>query len=583
MVTVVVEVQLSADVWTDLSADLNAVSGLRAHYGLTGNRPLDLVAGTGECEFWLKNHAGNSAATQGYYSPLHASVRAGWTVGIPCRVRFVDGSDAVQSVTALTRASSTATATLVGHGYSTGDYVTIAGADQSEYTGTAQIAVTDPDTFTYAVSGTPATPATGTITAQRCYVKHRGKVRLIDPLPGRYGPQLVRVVSYDGMRDLGEADLREVDLQVNQGEDDLVTAVLDALPSAAQPLARDLDAGVDTHPYAFDEIGRGTKALSVLSDIAASSFALIFMKGDGTLRLQSRNTRAAGASAYTFATDSMHGLEVPVDVELLHNLVRVTIHPRTIDAAATTVVYSTTGTVPSVAAGETLTLWVEYRTPDETRVLIGALDVVSPLVASTDYAGNAAADGSGADLTADLDVTLTPFASTAKIEIANTGTQTVYLVDGSGNPFLQIRGKGVYDLGPRTFQAESVQNYGQRPLDVDLPYQSNATIAQSYAIYLQAQYSTLVSQLGTLEFLANDSAAFLTQALAREPGDLITLSETVTGIAAVEAVIHRVEIELRPGPWMVCRWLLAPAAPFKAWLLGVVGRSELGTTTRLGF
>ena len=579
MVAVTVEVQLVTDVWTDLSADVNAASDLRVQYGLMGNRPLDLVAGTGVCEFVLKNHTGNSAATQGYYSPLHASVRAGWTVGIPCRVIFTDASDATQSVGSITRVSSTATVTLVGHGRTTDDWVTIAGADQTEYNGTVQITVSDPDTFTFTVTGTPASPATGTITARRVYIKHRGKIRVINPEPGRYRAQRVQVISYDGMHDLAETDLREVALQVDQGEDDLVTAILDALPTESQPVDRALDVGIDTYPYAFNELGRGTKALSVLSDIAASSFALIFMKGDGTFCLQSRSTRASGSSLYTFAIDTMHGIEAPVDMELLHNLVRITIHPRTVDAAATTVVYSTVGSVPVVAAGETLTVWVEYRAPDETRVLIG----VDPLAANTDYAGNAAIDGSGADLTSDLSVVLTPFASTAKIEVTNNGAQDVYLVDGSGNPFLQIRGKGVYDLGPRTFQDSSVQSYGTRSLDIDLSYQADSTIARSYAIYLQSQYSTLVSQLGTLTFVANDSAAFMTQALARELGDLVTLSETVTGISAVEAVIHRVELTVQPGPWVMCRWLLAPAAPFKAWVLGIAGRSELGETTRVGF
>jgi hypothetical protein len=44
--------------------------------------------------------------------------------------------------------------------------VTIAGATQTEYNGTFTITVTGASTFTYPVAGTPATPATGTITAQ---------------------------------------------------------------------------------------------------------------------------------------------------------------------------------------------------------------------------------------------------------------------------------------------------------------------------------------------------------------------------------------------------------------------------------
>jgi hypothetical protein len=70
------------------------------------------------------------------------------------------------SVSSLTRSGSTATATTsITNSLVTGDSVTIAGANQTEYNGTFTITVTGGTTFTYAVSGTPATPATGTITA----------------------------------------------------------------------------------------------------------------------------------------------------------------------------------------------------------------------------------------------------------------------------------------------------------------------------------------------------------------------------------------------------------------------------------
>jgi len=69
--------------------------------------------------------------------------------------------------TTITRSGSTATAIATSHGFSTDDLATIAGADQTDYNGEYQITVSDADTFTYAVSGTPATPATGTITSDK--------------------------------------------------------------------------------------------------------------------------------------------------------------------------------------------------------------------------------------------------------------------------------------------------------------------------------------------------------------------------------------------------------------------------------
>jgi hypothetical protein len=69
------------------------------------------------------------------------------------------------SMTSITRSGQVATATTAAsHGYATGDQITIAGAAQAEYNGVRRITVTAATTFTYLVSGAPATPATGTIT-----------------------------------------------------------------------------------------------------------------------------------------------------------------------------------------------------------------------------------------------------------------------------------------------------------------------------------------------------------------------------------------------------------------------------------
>ena len=71
----------------------------------------------------------------------------------------------LQSVVSITRSGSLATVTTTSaHLLANNVPVTIAGADQTEYNGVQTIIVTSTTTFTYTVSGTPVTPATGTIT-----------------------------------------------------------------------------------------------------------------------------------------------------------------------------------------------------------------------------------------------------------------------------------------------------------------------------------------------------------------------------------------------------------------------------------
>lgn len=83
-----------------------------------------------------------------------------------CYIEAASGGDlpASESVTSITRSGSTATVTHSTHGLKSTNYVTIEGANQPEYNGVHQITVTDVNTYTYTVTGTPVTPATGAIT-----------------------------------------------------------------------------------------------------------------------------------------------------------------------------------------------------------------------------------------------------------------------------------------------------------------------------------------------------------------------------------------------------------------------------------
>lgn len=72
------------------------------------------------------------------------------------------------TISGITRSGTTATATSSSaHGLQVGDEVLIQGANETEYNGVQTVtAVGSTTTFDYEVSGSPATPATGTITAE---------------------------------------------------------------------------------------------------------------------------------------------------------------------------------------------------------------------------------------------------------------------------------------------------------------------------------------------------------------------------------------------------------------------------------
>jgi hypothetical protein len=74
-------------------------------------------------------------------------------------------SQTIRAVVTIASSTTTATVTHNLHGLSTGDEVTIAGANESEYNGTFTITVTNANTYTYTIVDGGNTAATGTVTS----------------------------------------------------------------------------------------------------------------------------------------------------------------------------------------------------------------------------------------------------------------------------------------------------------------------------------------------------------------------------------------------------------------------------------
>ena len=70
-----------------------------------------------------------------------------------------------QTVSSVTSSGTTATVTLPNNGFFNGETITIAGASQPEYDGSFVLSNVTANSFTYTISGSPVSPATGTITA----------------------------------------------------------------------------------------------------------------------------------------------------------------------------------------------------------------------------------------------------------------------------------------------------------------------------------------------------------------------------------------------------------------------------------
>lgn len=540
--------------WHNIINDV-VITTLGIDYGLTGNRPTDSLASSGKLRYDLRNDEGNTGATLGWYSPYHASKRDGWGPGVE-QFLWMSYQDAA-SISSITRSGTTVTVTTAApHSQFADSWVSIEGADQAAYNWMWRVAsVPSSTTFTFEIDSAPVTPATGTLTYTNGRIRFWGRVDSVDPEPGPKGPRRVHVTAYDRMRDLIDADLYDIDIQLNKTEDLLLEQIFLALDSDIAPRSYYLDSGIDQVPVALDDLGDGTKAGSVIADLLRSTYGIGAVIEDGRFRYISRNTRATSTASHSFSS-TMTGLQASSTISKAYNLVRTTTHPRTIDEVDV-VLYAASGTPPYVEGNATITVEGAFRSPDDVTRLIGAASTVT-IAAGADYAGNAQPDGQGSDLTSNLSITTDVQASRVSFTIQNTSSTPAYLVNNIGGAFLQIRGKGIYDDGPRTFPARSAQSYGVRSVNLDLPYQNVDATGQQIADFILDQYEALGTQVDSITLTATPANATIFNSIfGLDIGDVITLQEPVTAVN-VDAMILGVTLQWLTKTCVECTWLLGP-------------------------
>lgn len=123
---------------------------------------------------YVNNSGGGATTTINNAVNLKVTVKDSSGTGIT-GVRVLmeadSGGSAPHEVTVtITRVTTTATVSHTAHGLATGQYVIIRKADQQEYNGVFTITKIDANSYSFTVSGTPVTPATGTIKATQAFM-----------------------------------------------------------------------------------------------------------------------------------------------------------------------------------------------------------------------------------------------------------------------------------------------------------------------------------------------------------------------------------------------------------------------------
>ena len=425
------------------------------------------------------------------------------------------------------------------------------------------------------------------------YYKFSGNLISIVPDAGSSGRRSVSCTAVDWMDEAARAKVRDVTVQTDKRADELIDLLVSNSVSK-QPLATSYDTGQSTFEYAFDNLlDTQTSVLRALSDCVISELGYLYVKGDttqgGTLKFEDRYARPKYGLADASFDNTMSGLEVDRGRQDVINRVYVVVHPRTADASDS-VLYelTTTASVPSIPVDTTIELIAPFKESSIRGYRIAGSEVIAP-ASGSDWIANTAADGSGTNITTSVDVThSTTSANSVTFRIVNNSGVTAYITT------LQVRGKALKDITETVFSSTSAASqleYGENDSRISMRYESNTgAYASEVANWILNITKDARYVIKEFTLTSNSSAALMTQSLLREPGDKITIAETVTGLAAAGATgvqigyfINGVSMTVNPGGIINTTWVLAPADQQSAWVLETAGASELGVTTNLAF
>ena len=444
------------------------------------------------------------------------------------------------------------------------------------------------------------------------FVRFLGHISLINIDAGTFGKRTVSIVSYDWFDYANNEEVTISEIKYNQKINEGVNHLISLIEH--QPESTEFYTGDDIFPTLFDNVVSGGKVIGEFQKLALSELSFIYLKHDNenTLVVENRNKRNSNSEltsipvapdfslelltedGYTLLQENSEPILLNqkqtiifdnnfIDAEIdygnnLSNKVIVRSYPRTIDTT-NQILYSLSDPI-SLNAGELKEeIKVFYRDPNQKAKIVSGSAMITP-VSSTDYEMFANRDRTGTDLTANLSVSVSFETNSALITLENTGGVSGYVTK------LNLRGKSIltYDyVDVVKTDSTSISKYGYKIILIDQKYQpdifSSTSVAQT-VLNQGAEPRTILNRIGFLT--SNDDLKHVF--LYNNIGDLIYVKESGTGIDQ-SYYIQGVSFKTMTNGKIYFSFLLKEALALGSifWYLGTVGKSELGTTTILGY
>lgn len=303
-------------------------------------------------------------------------------------------------------------------------------------------------------------------------------------------------------------------LQINTKTSSMFAVVLSN--AGLQESERFIDTDMlDDIPFAWlDNISAG----EALDRLMRSGAHTMYVDGNGKFHAVNRSADQRNSSISSH--ENFFSLDFSLVEAGIVNDAAVTGQPRKLSTGVNTVAWIEDN--PQIVAGETLSFFLEFIDPN-TREATRVTSLVT-LVASQDYRMFSDENENGTNLTSDAAITVTPFATTALIEVVNNNS------DGTLGflTHFQLRGNTVEKQA--TFLSRAVVNssinaYGHQTLKIETNLADKLTFTQNYAEFIVDRHKDPTQQIAF--GLKNE---FPTQ-IQLDMLSKVTLVESNTGIS----------------------------------------------------
>lgn len=251
-------------------------------------------------------------------------------------------------------------------------------------------------------------------------------------------------------------------------------------------------------------------------------------------------------------------------------------YPRVTGAAASTL-YPSSVSPLTISAGESKTFSARYQDPTATNATVAGVNMITP-VSGLDYIANSASDGSGADKTAFIGISVNFLATSASVTLTNYDAATVYLTT------FQLRGT---PLTAYTRASVSVNDgistgmQGDFRKTIELTALGDDVLAAAYANYLLQRYKTPIGRIGAASLWGNRDDATLLNVLTLGVGSYVEIDDAFLQNESSKYIVTALHHNLTPIHTHWLRMSLEPLDRSLYWILGDATLSILNSTTRL--